>query len=378
MKLSIIYCFKDRELSRIKRSVESLYPQLGNNDEIVFVDYGSNTNIKGEVENYLKDFLQIEYIYVEAQGRLWNRSHALNIGVKNSTSEYVMMADIDLIFSQSFLNKLKSQFQTTDLVNYQCHYLPQKFKKYDQLLNKPSKYAKCFKKSTNEGLGLMAVKKSLFEEVNGYDEYYRVWGMEDNDIIHRFKLIGKETTWLRPDSYVFHQWHPTSGIRTRENIAKGWQSQQSVYFKEKNKLIIRSQNWGESFSKRTIASQVIAPDFEYELTEYNPIYATYFIKNKLNEHEPNQVIRFSYNNTSIEELKKTNVFKLISWFNKWSKRIKFPMVLESDLYHFGDRSTIYDFRDIFHYFLLMNEKDLMDYYLSQRSQSIELTIMLKG
>lgn len=375
MKLSIIYCFKDRNLARVKRSISSLHPQLGSNDEIVFVDYGSNSKIKGEVEIYLQNFLRIKYIYVEAQGRLWNRSHALNIGVKNAVSEYVMMADIDLIFSQSFLNKLKSQFQTADLVNYQCHYLPQKFKKYDQLFKKPSKYAKRYKKSTQEGLGLMAVKKSLFEEVNGYDEYYRVWGMEDNDIIHRFQLIGKETTWLDKNKYfVFHQWHPISGIRTRKNIAKGWRSQMKLYFTQNQDKIGRRQNWGALPAKRISEGINVEQDLLFDLSSNTVLYSALFMKNVLHALKPGQVAKFIYKDNNSLKLESTKAFRFISFINKTSNRFKLPFMLESDLYYYGNLNSHYEVRDVFHFFILEAEKELQDYHLLTDRNTIELII----
>lgn len=52
----------------------------------------------------------------------------------------------------------------------------------------------------------MVVPKSWFREVRGFEEQYKVWGCEDNDLVFRAQWAGLTVDWL-PNTYVAHQWH---------------------------------------------------------------------------------------------------------------------------------------------------------------------------
>jgi hypothetical protein len=56
--------------------------------------------------------------------------------------------------------------------------------------------------------GAMVVPRAWFERVGGFDEFYSVWGCEDNDLTLRALWSGRPVTWL-PDAiaWVAHQWH---------------------------------------------------------------------------------------------------------------------------------------------------------------------------
>lgn len=375
MNLSIIYCFKDRDLLRVQRSIHSVYKQLDEHSEIIFVDYGSCDETRSHVELFLKDYSKVKYIYVNVIGKLWNRSQALNIGVKHASTEHIITADIDLIFSSNFIDEVKNTLEKHDLINYQCYYLSEKFKKHELLLQNTSKYTNKFEVSSEVGLGLMAVKKELFEKVHGYDEYFRVWGMEDNDLNHRFELLGFKTTWLNLDKYaVFHQWHPISGIRTRQNIAKGWQKQMNSYFSQHQDEIIRSEKWGEvTFSNdiHTISDQEKA---QYDLSYDSAQYAGMRMKSIFEKHAIGEIMVFRFNDVNYSKLEKTKSFKIIRFFNSISNRFNFPFLLESELYYYGKMDSLFDFRDVFHFFVLEMDGYFSDYQLTLGEDWIELIV----
>jgi hypothetical protein len=60
----------------------------------------------------------------------------------------------------------------------------------------------------------MVVPRAWFTTVGGFDEYYRVWGAEDNDLTMRARWAGLAVEWI-PEAWVAHQWHrrdwPTPG-----------------------------------------------------------------------------------------------------------------------------------------------------------------------
>lgn len=54
--------------------------------------------------------------------------------------------------------------------------------------------------------GAMVVPRAWFDRVGGFDEAYRVWGCEDNDLTLRAEWDGQPVQWL-PNAWVAHQWH---------------------------------------------------------------------------------------------------------------------------------------------------------------------------
>jgi GT2 family glycosyltransferase len=55
--------------------------------------------------------------------------------------------------------------------------------------------------------GGMIVPARWFWDVGGFDEFYQVWGGEDNDLVLRARWDGRRVEWL-PETHVVHQFHP--------------------------------------------------------------------------------------------------------------------------------------------------------------------------
>jgi len=52
----------------------------------------------------------------------------------------------------------------------------------------------------------MVVPAEWFWKVGGFDEFYQVWGAEDQDLVDRATWDGLPVQWL-PEAWVVHQWH---------------------------------------------------------------------------------------------------------------------------------------------------------------------------
>ena len=57
--------------------------------------------------------------------------------------------------------------------------------------------------------GNFAVRYSLFQQVNGFDESFTGWGAEDDDIARRLYAIGAKPRSSMKRSIVYHQYHPS-------------------------------------------------------------------------------------------------------------------------------------------------------------------------
>lgn len=56
--------------------------------------------------------------------------------------------------------------------------------------------------------GNLAVWRADFERINGFDENYRGWGCEDDDLGLRLHRSGVRVISLRHRTWTFHLWHP--------------------------------------------------------------------------------------------------------------------------------------------------------------------------
>ena len=90
MKFSIIVGFKNRDISRAKKSLDSFSSQSFTDFELIFIDYGSDELVSKEVQLLVQHYKFIKYYYSDTKGWFWNRAHAMNIGIKKAIGEIIL------------------------------------------------------------------------------------------------------------------------------------------------------------------------------------------------------------------------------------------------------------------------------------------------
>ena len=58
--------------------------------------------------------------------------------------------------------------------------------------------------------GNIGISRTDYERVNGYDENFRGWGCEDDDLRLRLRAAGVRVASISSDTNTFHMWHPKS------------------------------------------------------------------------------------------------------------------------------------------------------------------------
>ena len=245
VKLSIVFAYRNREVERVKRCLESLNRQSENNFNVIFIDYGSTLDTATEIKKIADLYPFCKYFYNDTRGMAWNRAHALNSGIRVAEGEYIMTSDIDLIYSRDFIKDVFLNIEPNVELHSNAYKLPKNFTKWDKLDTKANL------KLPNRNLTALGmvqvVLKGTLNEIRGFDEYYRIWGAEDEDLTQRLRKKGLFIKWLDlKRTPVFHQWHPSSGIRARKNIPNGWQKNLGVYFKNSVSIIRNiDHEWGK-------------------------------------------------------------------------------------------------------------------------------------
>ena len=259
--VTYIYPYRNRELIRIKRSFDSLNRQDDKNFKVIFVDYGSKIDLAKEVKNLLSNYSFVKYIYTYSGGQPWNRSKAINIGILESESEYVLTLDVDMILDSSFNRIVKGLIDKNKLTYFQVGYLS-KNEMYSGQDFKPESL------SNHRAKGICLYPKKSLLKVNGFDEFFHCWGSEDEDIVSRLQLIGLTVSHYDSNILVYHQYHETYKRKKDKLLSEEPSYFQARFHNDKKRKHNEKENtikvnkdvsWGKIFNKQDYKKLINTP-----------------------------------------------------------------------------------------------------------------------
>lgn len=238
-KLSLVFGYRDREVSRVDNCLRSLAHQSFCDFEALFIDYGSDDYHSVELKKAVSSYPFAKYIKTYTRGLPWNRSHALNTGIRMAESEYVMTQDVDLVYSKDYLRVFYEARGENKVVYSNCYLLPQN---YTGDPASETRYTFPVQSGGN-GIGLFPLKQ--LNEVNGYDEFYCIWGVEDRDLKNRLNSsgIGDEVVALEK-APVYHQWHKQTNLTKNFLPAGWWEEMNCHFFEQKGNSKRNGEQWG--------------------------------------------------------------------------------------------------------------------------------------
>ena len=238
--ISIVVGYRNREIERVKRSLDSLAEQTYTDFELIFIDYGSDIPVARQVEALVGEYDFVKYYYSNSKGRFWNRAHAVNTGFRFSSGEKIFISDIDIIYHPDFLKSIAAFNLENTFYTFSCYYLPEGV---DNLQLRIAESETRFQEYN--GMGLSLIDKKHFSKVCGYDEFFMVWGAEDDDLTIRLseiQLKGKHIA-LR-DTPIYHQWHPTQAPYKPSS----WYLLMVNYLFSVKQALVLNNEWGKYFS----------------------------------------------------------------------------------------------------------------------------------
>lgn len=208
-KISIIVAYRNRDIQRINRFLDSLSKQSNKTFELIFVDSGTDLNLAKEIEKSVTSHSFATYIYNDTRGKDWNKCIALNIGSIHASGNFLYFTDIDLMFHEQYIEHLYTSLDPKTQMYTRVYMVNEKFTAYETIFEVDRNSISEI--SHTSGKGILLVSKVVFEEIGGYDEYYSDWGVEDNDIYIRLTAYGLIEKWADYDKFpVYHQWHQTN------------------------------------------------------------------------------------------------------------------------------------------------------------------------
>lgn len=250
--ITILYSYRNRDLKRIKSSLNSLEKQKFKDFKVIFVDYGSEFKIALAVQKLVENYSFATYFYTYNQNLPWSRSKAINVGLNEVKTDYVFMADVDIVFNENFTKVLASLVKPNLSIYFKVGFLSQKA--IDFNLNFHDFPIGHYSQQGAEGLSLFPIK--ILKEINGFDEFFHFWGAEDADVHNRLQLAGYDVQFYNQEVLLLHQWHPSYRSGEKDSLTKELQCSGIVQLNHEHlrrnkieKRIVTQTEFGKTISK---------------------------------------------------------------------------------------------------------------------------------
>ncbi len=365
MKFTIVYCYRNRDLERVKRSIESLLDQKNQNFQIIFVDYGSAPEYQEAVQSYLTPIAKVNYRFIDTRGHLWNRAHALNIGIRLAQTDFVFSADIDQLFHADFTELLVNLSQQHEVCYLNTFLLPEGFDYSEELSGEN------LDKSSLRGRGLSLIRKTILEKHGGYSEMFSIWGYEDNELHERLERQGLESVYVDND-FMFHQWHPRIET-THATFPHEWRSFMRDLFDHPDShglAFFWEKEWGAIPTQRLDRDRATSVQLQGTLP-----YIQYKIATEWSLLASRNVATFQFKETTYQQYTGTTNYKLAQKLTNLFKKVGLSLEVTSI---FQNRNlSIYDMRDVFIYFTYQQRVVVYDYYLEMNERDRTITLWLQ-
>ncbi len=169
-------CFVTTCMGRLGALRQSLPAMLRQDGTCILVDYSCPD---GSGDWALANHPSALVVRVPAQAS-FNASAARNAGARSADAPWICFVDSDVILAPEFSETMKP-------------------------LLAPGGYYRAF--SSDRGLGgTFICSRADFERAGGYDEMYRCWGEEDNDLYDALQFVGLQSREL-PEALLRHLAH---------------------------------------------------------------------------------------------------------------------------------------------------------------------------
>ena len=224
--LEVIIPVKDR--FEVLQCVESLARIDAKVAKVIVCDGGSTDAQCLEALKKLQRQNNVQVLQFQTPG--FNKSMLFNKGIEQARSEFLLISDADILWSEAalnaLLNKVRSDANTICYIREVEESIPSSVaRKRDRYTYKVRVTARvAFIDIVSEGTclhrpgcGLICAKKSTLIALGGYKEIFSGWGWEDQDLLIRASLFGIQ---VRADGGVMHLSHSDKARnRHHDNVA---------------------------------------------------------------------------------------------------------------------------------------------------------------
>ena len=351
-QITVIITIRNRESSRIENQVNSIR-KYGANPTIHVVDYGSDENYKNQYEKLCAK-LNIKFTHMYAEGLPWNKCRAINYGVRQATTPFIVTSDVDMIYTSNPFQWCLDNFEEKCIYHIPTYWLP-----------KSANFKKAQAAGIGNSGGFVFSHIQAFIDTNGYDERFVYWGKEDADFPIRLRTLGYKQIWLPETEHkLYHQWHPT----LKDTVYRPTTAfHNSFRFNFENLITPKiNQNYGENLELKDrpilnyINKKNIFPE-EYVFHK-NKVHCDDNAKDFISFIKSNSFIKLDLSNRNMKKNKQSSYF-MKKVFNHLLKKFGYTVTYYTNT----NFDFLYEVLPI-----LLKKKLIDDYYISNDLKYIYL------
>lgn|GEM_PF-242459 len=237
--VTVVIGIKNRYDHKVINALKSIRNQTYDQNliKIILIDYGSKNEYLIEFQKLCEQF-KINGLWTKTM-LPWSRSKCLNIGLKEANTKYILSSDVDIVFDKNYIQECVNEIKINPLRCIHSTVLYSNITKeidiedYDKFRNTA---VPC---QNDMGMGILFFEKKWANIINGYDEYFRLWGYEDNDFVGRLKSCGIELKNINYKTYYMHQHHSLyNGVEDNKDLEKTIKANHYYYIN--NNSIVRN------------------------------------------------------------------------------------------------------------------------------------------
>ena len=194
---------------------------------IALVDYGSGQESARQTQALCKEH-QADYVRVDDLS-VWSRSRCLNVGIRRAETKFVMTSDVDVVLSPHYLWDA-IRLLTAAPLSVAC----------SAMLDLPEESVEIFERSGRESNdppldawkasclarkgwaihpSICVARTAVYRAVRGFDEYFEVWGGEDDESNAAVLVPGAETEDRGPPQLLHASMASGVGARAKRGDA---------------------------------------------------------------------------------------------------------------------------------------------------------------
>lgn len=236
MKISLIIATYNNP-DALRLVLKSITKQVDLPDEVVIADDGSTIDTKLLI-NKLKNEFPVPLLHVWHEDKGFRAAAIRNLAIKTSSGEYLIFSDGDLFFHPRFIYDFKKNIKEGEALIGSRVFVNKSAseKRMRNQISKPvfpffsseidvnrlnsiritliSKFFKPLRYSSHLRGGLLGVYRKDIQKVNGWNEAFKGWGLEDTELVARLFHAGVVFRKIKFQAITYHLWHK---IQSRES-----------------------------------------------------------------------------------------------------------------------------------------------------------------
>lgn len=209
-------------------------------DVSIIVPYTSSSKDRDDIWNFVKNMYDkiipnVEICIGECESDIYNRSKAINDGVKKSTKKILIITDSDIVLNIEGIKKAVKLVESHKLIvpydrliKLSKNITKKVLLNYDYNIDNVKLDTSC-EIYRNPKSSICVIDKSLFKQSGGFDEEFSGWGCEDI-AFYKSAIYINQYAYIIKDYSIYHLHHEhNANYKSNYNLIKNQNRLEEYY-----------------------------------------------------------------------------------------------------------------------------------------------------